>query len=275
MSEENKQSRKERNAELKAKYEAEKAEKKAKREAKKAARTTKSDTREDVPAPNAEQVGSPLEQPEVTPAGPISVEPAEEAPSVSTWSTAAAVPTNDTAWADAARGESSAWEQAVEPSQPTRREQREEKKAQKIEAALSKTSTKRQKRGGFPPEVSKLLMEKKLILAQWRSRKIDPNQAVERLSALVATCADGTTWRLLPRPGGAALVKTLEDGTTEIVEPPQRRRPVLTLLIAVLFGAFVAIAIWSSFDPVTSGGNRTTTTTSVAPRATTTSTAGG
>ena len=249
MSDDNKQSRKERNAELKAEYEAAKAEKKAQREAKKAARTK---TATAAPATASDEAIA------VAPITPVAtnVVVVDTPQPASAWESATAVG-DDTAWADAA----SVWNQSAEKPQPTRREQREEKKATKIEAELSKTGKKRQKRGGFPPEVAKLLMEKKLILAQWRSRKIDPNQAVERLSALVATCEDGTTWRLLPRPGGAALVKTLEDGTTEIIEPPQRRRPLVTLFIAVLFGVFVAFAIWSSFEPVTSGVERTPTPT--------------
>jgi hypothetical protein len=274
MGEENKQSRKERNAELKAKYEAEKAEKKAKREAKKAERANK-DSARSAPKRALQQpvVAEPeqLDTPEVIDlpprhyheTGDETTVPAEEA---------VAAKVEHTSWENAAREESSAWEEPAGAPQPTRREQREEKKAQKLEAELKKSGKKRKKRSGLPAEVSKMLMEKKLILAQWRSRKIDPNQAVERLSALVATCEDGSTWRLLPRPGGAALVKTLEDGTTEIIEPPQRRRPLVTLFIAVLFGAFVAVAIWSSFDPVTSGVKSTTTTTT---SVTETDTAGG
>jgi hypothetical protein len=257
MSEENKQSRKARNAELKAKYEAEKAEKKAKREAKRAGRSEKAHVEENSDEPTHQTSDADAASSTSVSTPVLAVE--DVRPDV-TWETVA-VTENEGAWDVAARGSTSAWEQAVENPEPTRREQREEKKAQKLEAELSKPGKKRRTRNGLPPEVSKLLMEKKLILAQWRSRKIDPNQAVERLSALVATCADGTTWRLLPRPGGAALVKTREDGSTEIVEPPQRRRPLVTLLIAVLFGAFVAIAIWSSFDPVTSGGSGSSVST--------------
>jgi hypothetical protein len=267
MSEDNKQSRKERNAVLKAEYEAAKADKKAQREAKKAERTKNADTKETLAAPAPAPDEAVVVAPNTPLATNVGVVAAPQA--ASAWESTTALG-NDTAWADAA----SVWDKSAEKPQPTRREQREEKKAAKIEAELSKTSKKRQKRGGFPPEVAKLLMEKKLILAQWRSRKIDPNQAVERLSALVATCEDGTTWRLLPRPGGAALVKTLEDGTTEIIEPPQRRRPLVTLFIAVLFGVFVAFAIWSSFEPVVSGGNReSVTTTTTATTETTETTA--
>lgn len=144
-------------------------------------------------------------------------------------------------------------------TEPTRERKAERKAAAKAEKEVAKVEARAVKnsgrKGALPAEVHRMLVEKKLILAKWRSRKVTPEKAVEELTALTATDQTGAVWRLLPRSGGAGLIKTNPDGTTEIVEPPMKKRPVVGVVVLLLFALLAGAAIWSSFSPETDSGS--------------------
>jgi hypothetical protein len=232
----NKLSRKEQNAILKARYEEDKARKKAEKELKRAAREG-----DKAASGVVKQAADPIAIP--TPEVPT-YEIAEPAPGA----------------AKAKRD----------------KRVRSTELGEKQGAAVSKAEKAR--RGALPGEVRTMLLERKVILSQWRSLKIEPKDAVVRLSALSATDADGATWRLLPRPGGTALVKTTTDGATTIVEPPVRRRKGVAVATAVLFGILAGAAIWSSFNPITDSGEKsgeTAVSTTLSGSSTTVTAQGG
>jgi hypothetical protein len=237
----NKLSRKEQNAILKARYEEDKARKKAEKELKRAAREG-----DKAASGVVNQAADPIAIP--TPEVPT--------PEVPTYEIAEPAPGAAKAKRD--------------------KRVRSTELGEKQGAAVSKAEKAR--RGALPGEVRTMLLERKVILSQWRSLKIEPKDAVVRLSALSATDADGATWRLLPRPGGTALVKTTTDGATTIVEPPVRRRKGVAVAAAVLFGILAGAAIWSSFNPITDSGEKsgeTAVSTTLSGSSTTVTAQGG
>ena len=241
----NKLSRKEQNAILKARYEEDKARKKAEKEHKRALREeTKSST-------SGVEAEVRFTEPDVEDQLPEARFPD--------------VPT---------------YELPDAPVVPVKTKKTKKDKSTKTQEVPQPDRAKSEKlrRGELPAEVKAMLLERKVVLSQWRSLKIEPKDAVVRLTALSATDASGDTWRLLPRPGGTALVKTTTDGVTAIVEPPVRRRKGVAVAVAVLFGVLAGAAIWSSFNPITDGGSKSTETavsTTVSVSTTSATTQGG
>lgn len=297
---EQKPTRQERNAEMKAQYlaeqarkKAEKAEKQAARAAEKAAKKTGATTKaafvveaytkpsraEKRAAKRAEkETGSGSDLAGVTAGAETdAVEEVVQQPANDLQheaDPAFAAPVRESSWETAARVDLTPTDltPATTETKPGVKtgKSRAEKKADRAEAEAEKARLKQLKskgksKGGLPGEVRQMLVEKKLILARWRSRRIEPEKAVEQLTALSAVDSTGAVWRLLPRNGGAALMKTNADGSTEIVEPPVKKSPVLGVVAVVLLGVLAGLAIWSSFDPQTPSDKPAVTTTSTQP----------
>lgn len=216
----NKLSRKDQNAILKARYEEDKARKKEEKERKRALR--------------AESKSSSSVEAEARTAVHAAEEQFPEAPFPE-------VPTYELPGAVAA---------------PAKKEKTDKRAKKQAISGDDRAQPEKVRRGALPAEVKAMMLERKVVLSQWRSLKIEPKDAVVRLTALSATDASGDTWRLLPRPGGTALVRTTTDGVTSVVEPPVRRRKGVAVVAAVLFGILAGAAIWSSFNPVTDGGDK-------------------
>ena len=111
-------------------------------------------------------------------------------------------------------------------------------------------------RMGLSEPVASMIEEKNRILRLWKSRKITPEVAVSNLSVLKARDPDGSVWRLLPRHGGYALVRTGHDGVPSIVEPPRKRRAWPAVVGGVLFSILIVLALWGVVNPATDGEER-------------------
>jgi len=111
-------------------------------------------------------------------------------------------------------------------------------------------------RMGLSEPVASVIEEKNRILRLWKSRKITPELAVSNLSVLQARDPDGSVWRLLPRHGGYALVRTGHDGVPSIVEPPRKRRAWPAVVGGVLFSILIVLALWGVVNPATDGEER-------------------
>jgi hypothetical protein len=111
-------------------------------------------------------------------------------------------------------------------------------------------------RMGLSEPVANMIEEKNRILALWKSRKITPELAVSNLSVLQARDGDGSVWRLLPRYGGYALVRTGHDGVPSIVEPPRKRRAWPAVVGGLLFSILIILALWGVVNPATDGEER-------------------
>jgi hypothetical protein len=111
-------------------------------------------------------------------------------------------------------------------------------------------------RMGLSEPVASMIEEKNRILRLWKSRKITPELAVSNLSVLQARDPDGSVWRLLPRYGGYALVRTGHDGVPSIVEPPRKRRAWPAVVGGVLFSVLIVLALWGVVNPATDGEER-------------------
>jgi hypothetical protein len=118
-------------------------------------------------------------------------------------------------------------------------------------------------RMGLSEPVASMIEEKNRILGLWKSRKITPETAVSNLSVLKARDADGSLWRLLPRHGGYALVRTGHDGVPSIVEPPRKRRAWPAVIGGVLFSVLIVLALWGVVNPATDGEERIETPSTV------------
>lgn len=118
-------------------------------------------------------------------------------------------------------------------------------------------------RMGLSEPVADMIEEKNRILALWKSRKITPELAVSNLSVLQARDPDGSVWRLLPRHGGYALVRTGHDGVPSIVEPPRKRQAWPAVVGGVLFSVLIVLALWGVVNPATDGEERIETPSSV------------
>ena len=118
-------------------------------------------------------------------------------------------------------------------------------------------------RMGLSEPVASMIEEKNRILRLWKSRKITPEVAVSNLSVLKARDPDGSVWRLLPRHGGYALVRTGHDGVPSIVEPPRKRRAWPAVVGGVLFSILIVLALWGVVNPATDGEERIETPSTV------------
>jgi hypothetical protein len=220
----NKLSRKDQNAILKARYEEDKARKKEEKERKRALRAKSKSSSSGETEAEAEARTAVHAAEEQFPEAPF--------PEVPTYELPGAVPA------------------------PAKKEKTDKRAKKQAISGDDRAKSEKVRRGALPAEVKAMMLERKVVLSQWRSLKIEPKDAVVRLTALSATDASGDTWRLLPRPGGTALVRTTTDGVTSVVEPPVRRRKGVAVAAAVLFGILAGAAIWSSFNPVTDGGDK-------------------
>lgn len=129
----------------------------------------------------------------------------------------------------------------------------------------SKKTKAEKKANALTPAAKRLLVERRQVVVQWRGRKITPEAAVAKLSNLSETDEDGTTWRLLPRPGGVALVRTSIDGVPTIVEAPVRYPLWPAVVGSLLIGALLAFAVWGALNPATKGEDPAPVTAPVSP----------
>jgi hypothetical protein len=137
-------------------------------------------------------------------------------------------------------------------------------KADGAKSAKKKSVTyKTALRMGLSEPVASMIEEKNRILRLWKSRKITPELAVSNLSVLQARDPDGSVWRLLPRHGGYALVRTGHDGVPSIVEPPRKRRAWPAVVGGVLFSILIVLALWGVVNPATDGEERIETPSTV------------
>lgn len=104
---------------------------------------------------------------------------------------------------------------------------------------------------GLPEQVALMLDERDRVVKQWRDGVLTPEEAVHTLSEMCVRPDDGSLWKLLPRHGGVALIKTGMNGEMEIVEPPRRRKKWPALVSTVLFALLVLITLWGTFWPAT------------------------
>ena len=133
-------------------------------------------------------------------------------------------------------------------------------KAPGVKSSKKKSVTyKTALRMGLSEPVANMIEEKNRILALWKSRKVTPELAVSNLSVLQARDVDGSVWRLLPRYGGYALVRTGHDGVPSIVEPPRKRRAWPAVVGGVLFSFLIILTLWGVVNPATDGEERVDT----------------
>lgn len=107
---------------------------------------------------------------------------------------------------------------------------------------------------GLPEQVASMLDDRDRIVKQWREGTLTPEEAVHTLSEMCVRPEDGSLWKLLPRHGGVALIKTGMNGEMEIVEPPRRRKKWPAVVSTVLFALLVLVTLWGTFWPATDTG---------------------